>query len=440
MATYLLLRNNKETGPLTLQQLLELGLKPYDLVWVESKSAAWRYPSEISELKKFAPVVEEQPFDRFYKKTAEDKHFFEIIEESRNKTEAHLVKISELKTEKISPKVFVSLPGHQSEPDPVIEIKRPEPVMVIEEKRPSLAEQKLPTFSPPGKKEEIKQPEKKTELKQEYSQPLDEIKKQYVEKYLSRKQKTIRKQNFVKLLQLAGAAVFVLALGTLVYFTVKPDRNLNTTGQSVLQDPGKNINGNTGGTIDQTVFPDEQTLSGTIQENISSENDEMPVSTEPAKQPVQKQVNKPDEKNNSSGQVEMVQNNTPVPLQTDPANGERNKMVRNNAAKKKQQPAEINSLVSVKANEYKRKAFGGIENLQLTVNNSSSYILDKVLVELQYLKPSEQPLKTETIEFSSIAPNGSMTIKIPDNPRGIKVAYKILQVESSQYDKTTAGL
>jgi hypothetical protein len=67
-------------------------------------------------------------------------------------------------------------------------------------------------------------------------------------------------------------------------------------------------------------------------------------------------------------------------------------------------------------------------------------VVDKVIVELQYLKPSELPLKTETIEFNSIAPNGAMTIKIPDNPRGIKVTYKILQVESSQYDKSTAGL
>ncbi len=45
-----------------------MGLKAYDLVWLEGKSAAWRYPSEIEELSSFAPAVEEQPFDRFYKK------------------------------------------------------------------------------------------------------------------------------------------------------------------------------------------------------------------------------------------------------------------------------------------------------------------------------------------------------------------------------------
>ena len=58
---YLLLRDNKQTGPYSTEELIAKGLKPYDLVWLEGKSAAWRYPSEIQELKPFAPVVEEQP-------------------------------------------------------------------------------------------------------------------------------------------------------------------------------------------------------------------------------------------------------------------------------------------------------------------------------------------------------------------------------------------
>jgi hypothetical protein len=71
MNQYLLLRDNKQTGPYTAQELAAKGIKPYDLVWQEGRSAAWRYPSEIEELKPFAPVVEEQPYDRFYKKPAD---------------------------------------------------------------------------------------------------------------------------------------------------------------------------------------------------------------------------------------------------------------------------------------------------------------------------------------------------------------------------------
>lgn len=68
MNAYRLLRNNTETGPYNTEQLIAMGLKAYDLVWVDGKSAAWRYPSELPELQAFAPAVEEQPFDRFFRR------------------------------------------------------------------------------------------------------------------------------------------------------------------------------------------------------------------------------------------------------------------------------------------------------------------------------------------------------------------------------------
>jgi hypothetical protein len=68
MKQYRLLRDNKETGPYAAEELIQMGLKKYDLVWVEGRSAAWRYPCEIEAFKPYVPAVEEQPFDRFYKK------------------------------------------------------------------------------------------------------------------------------------------------------------------------------------------------------------------------------------------------------------------------------------------------------------------------------------------------------------------------------------
>lgn len=72
MNQYLLLRDNKQSGPYTVEELVAKGLKPYDLVWLEGKSAAWRYPSEMEDLLPYAPAVEEQPYDRFYKKPGAD--------------------------------------------------------------------------------------------------------------------------------------------------------------------------------------------------------------------------------------------------------------------------------------------------------------------------------------------------------------------------------
>src|SRR5688500_17415677 len=47
---YLLLRNNKQSGPFTREELLQQGLKKHDLIWVEGRSAGWRNPEEIAEL------------------------------------------------------------------------------------------------------------------------------------------------------------------------------------------------------------------------------------------------------------------------------------------------------------------------------------------------------------------------------------------------------
>src|ERR1700681_4170575 len=68
MSSYLLLRNNKESGPFTMDEVKGLSLKTYDLIWIVGKSAAWRYPGEIPKLKSFAPAAPEQIAEFFRKK------------------------------------------------------------------------------------------------------------------------------------------------------------------------------------------------------------------------------------------------------------------------------------------------------------------------------------------------------------------------------------
>ena len=91
MNKYLLLRDNKQTGPYTVEELVKKGIKPYDLVWLDGRSAAWRYPSEIDELKAFAPVVEEQPYDRFYKRSSSaQEHAIHTAQQQLGKQEQPL--------------------------------------------------------------------------------------------------------------------------------------------------------------------------------------------------------------------------------------------------------------------------------------------------------------------------------------------------------------
>jgi hypothetical protein len=121
MNKYLLLRDNKQTGPYTAQELAEKGLKPYDLVWLEGRSAAWRYPGEIDELKSFAPGVEEQPYDRFYKKQEgqqSTEQVATVVEESQPVTR---------QVEKSSKHIYVTMPGGAKVPA----AKKEEPVKQV---------------------------------------------------------------------------------------------------------------------------------------------------------------------------------------------------------------------------------------------------------------------------------------------------------------------
>jgi hypothetical protein len=61
---YLLLRNNQQTGPYTVDELLQQKINAHDLVWVEGESFAWSHPAEIEELRKCFPrnsAIKKQP-------------------------------------------------------------------------------------------------------------------------------------------------------------------------------------------------------------------------------------------------------------------------------------------------------------------------------------------------------------------------------------------
>lgn len=58
MKTYQLLRNNQLMGYYTKTCLLQIGLQPLDLLWIEGESITWKYPSELEEFKAYVPQVE----------------------------------------------------------------------------------------------------------------------------------------------------------------------------------------------------------------------------------------------------------------------------------------------------------------------------------------------------------------------------------------------
>lgn len=424
MAGYLLLRNNIKSGPYQLEELIHFGLKPYDLVWAEGKSAAWRYGSEIEELKPYAPAVEEQPYDRFFKKKpAETQPAPEKKPVTPQETPV------KKKYEKYIPSksVFVTLPGQKT---PVAESPAspaPAPVIIVTE-NPAAAQTHQPA-------------------------KLEEISERYAKTLQQRKTKIARKSFWMTNLKRASVIGSLVMLGVIAGFFIRSGSDTDHTlaEQAVQPLPVS--------PVAATTAPVQQPEQEPVTENTPA----VMATASPADIQRTALVNK---MNLQSGMhTPLLQEKQQVQqagLKREPASpkefaapallpevkkneltGERNRTVRDHDDEEK--PAsktnttvhatansannDISRLVSVASNDYKRVAFGGIRNLELTVTNGSQYRLDKVTVELQYLKPDEQPLRTELIQFRSVAPNGSLTMKIKDTNRGMKVSCRIVNVQ-----------
>lgn len=485
MSTYLLLRNNKESGPHTLQALLTMGLRPYDLVWVEGRSAAWRYPSEVEELKPHAQAVEEQPFDRFYKKslvgvntssplvgvnTDQYVHTDQQVDQNEN-------------NEKLPAPVDVHSDQHQKYMPPPASKSTPpaarKSVFVTMPGKAAATSRPAPvprSVTPPPAVQECEAEPVEAEIK--YSQSLDDIKDMYVQTLQDRKKKLVRRSQWRSYLRTAAVIAGLIGVGVLVGFMVRP----RAAQSPVLSENGTPAN--------KAVVANPSSSSSVKQEvvadDVQLQNEPMPAPEKFRDAPL---VNVTAEsrlltRDQTAGSFSLhnktpefkksrtsaLQSSTapeastyPVSSKTavyqsttqDPTTGERGKAVRNantpvteqaavnsNTGTVVRNPSTTDALasqVSVRSNDYKRVAFGGIRDLRLTVTNNSNFELDQVLVELQYIKPSEEPLRTEQIRFGAIAANESSTIRVPDTNRGIKVTYRIIKINSKQAQDALAG-
>lgn len=502
MANYLLLRNNKQQGPLSLQHLIQLGLKPYDLVWVEGKSAAWRYPSEIPELKPYCIVVEEQPYDRFFKKPGEKKEEAEInYPEDKNSAQPAIVRT--MNERKETPEIvfpeaqqmYAVNPDYKYMPKlsnsmsdivfPEDTINKQEDIIPKETVRKKSVYVTLPLQSAPVKRDvqqdSFREPvfnvqsspapdtrEEPIRMKTNYEQPLDEIKEMYVQKLNERKKQSSQKKFFTESLKKAAVIIAIISVGVLIGFAIKSENaNIELAASPSVQQndetASETIQANNTEVLQQETLPAESDIEPVIRPVIERR--------EPVQQPVAAKSNSNTENTQQPATVEnrkavMTKQKTVTekdePLITEPApgvdvnasTGERTKKIRQGGslsnpaesyekteANEEAEPkVSIASYVNVKSNDYHVVALGGIRNLQLTVLNDSKYVLDNVTVEVEYLKANKETFKTESVQFKSVAPNGTLTIRMPDTNRGMKVVYKVVRVESKEFRNDMAGL
>ena len=232
--------------------------------------------------------------------------------------------------------------------------------------------------------------------------------------------------NLMQKLAVAAAIVSLLAVTVLIGNSIinPPDYSYqspatkNTTGSVQQEEPLPTVNAitvsetkndlpqNNNGTT--TVIPDEKPISKPSAKNKNStppkETGNASVTEEPA---IQKEA--------------VVLKEAVNTVNTDP---------------KEETRKNISNLVHYQFSNYKVNAFGGVSDFEVTVSNGSSYPLDLVVVELQYIQSNKKVFKTEKLEFKGIAPQGKQTIGVAKTNRGIKVVPSITTIASRDLDLT----
>jgi hypothetical protein len=433
MSTYLLLRDNKQSGPYTLDEIKAKGFKKYDLVWVEAKSAAWRYPGELPELKLFCPVIEEQPFDRFFKKPQGEMQSTNVSQPAFKKAEATKSEATPQPIVEVEYKQTVAEPAYKKV-YVVLPAKKPAPVPAQE------------TFSYQQiNKEPIKKEEPKPVLndylfakKETEVQPQQNIKQKYAERRaLPTNVNTYRQ--YMQPAILVASVLALLGAGIFIGLSIKGNSNPATRTDANQK---------------QVAFitkPDAQNVSVPV-------SSAAPATQKPAA------VNN-QEKNKNSAQINTAASEK-KPLTSEDIEAQKINTTKDNLAllspKKtlKQEPkadsnsympsashrvathrtdainekelliTNISNLISVSANKYRVGAFGGIYEVQLTVSNKSIYPLDLVMIEVQYLQANKKIFKKENVYFRNIRGGESMMLDAPESSRGIKIEYKVALINS----------
>jgi hypothetical protein len=91
--------------------------------------------------------------------------------------------------------------------------------------------------------------------------------------------------------------------------------------------------------------------------------------------------------------------------------------------------------ITAQQDGFNASTFGGITNLKVKVRNEMAYVVDRVEIQVQYIKAGGGVFKTETVYADNIkpnAPNASLVINAPDSNRGTNVELKIIAVTSRQ--------
>ncbi len=395
MSSYLLLRNNKESGPFTIEEIQGISLKAYDLVWVVGKSAAWRYPGEIPDLKSFAPPVPEQFTDRFTRKPdtkkSDPEHPVLADPSATNISEPAAIRGRDNNGHAMisGRSIYVNLPADKKF------IPKHQDRVLFESGIPAVQQQ----------------------------EPAYDFSDLY-------KKRSAGASHFSGRILWIGGFLFLFGTGILTGFFISDRRIFFSTAEKSTQKQGVDRaavpTGNS--VISSSGLPSGRQVSP-VSNPISAKDSAKIAGLSVVKStdaPVKRHNKIRNERNDSASKI-------PALLTTIPVNDSLKQNILPKTDMLFHQIAEHpENYISLQPGHYNTGVFGGISSFPVTVTNNASIKLNLV-VSIDYIQNNEKIFKTERLAINDLEPGESVTLKAPKSGRGVKINTH-LQVLPNQSD------
>lgn len=424
---YLLLRNNQQTGPFSLEEILQFDLKPFDLIWIEGRSAGWYYPQEIPAL---------QPYLSFLKKTTEPSTPAPVQESVVRPVQSAGPK-----------KIFVSMPSNASKEEPT-----PKPSFSTEQ----YYEQERPTFPPSSSLPK----EEPATLKTTYAKSLEEVETDYTNWLYQKKTKkkaAASPKGILIACLIAGTAFGAWALlqpGEKTPEATAPEQTAQLPaaneiaadsveekpltpgskkfGSDRKQKPNKNepVESKEKQVAKSVPYePEEKQHTAPPQDAnaIPDVKDEEPVTVE-EKKPEPVTTEAPKEKKKLKDKIADLFRKKPDEKKeearpSEEENGER-RSVRREAG------SSLAQMVTV-GFEIPNDWMMGIKGAKATLTNRSSETIAKAVVEVVYYNDDNDVLDKRTISFSNIKSKQKQTVSVPDHQTATRLEYNVISASGA---------
>lgn len=320
---YLLLRSNKQTGPYSLEELLQLNLKPFDLVWVDGRSAAWQYPSEIPSLKAYVPETPQAaaPFQPIATSVMEEM----LVHAPNSNAGSQPQNPISQKTE-TQKRVFISIPKTYTPPKEQKTFANQNSYAEHEAYMPHAEEpragnkievkQAIPTYAkaPSSYQQKAVGDE---DVQTNYSRSVNDVEEDYT-KWMY--QKKTKKKVSVNPKDLALVVLILAVIGGGYYVMSKPSltnsvmpANTEIAAQTIQQ-PGENISNNADETQPKQILTAEQKVIPGSNEisNPANANGVKPITNRPKSKTIQRRNHAAVSKAQTGSSVPSSQISMPV--------------------------------------------------------------------------------------------------------------------------------